>query len=727
MNLSISYSSLSMFKRSPLEYFFAKIIKEPAEKINSSYGDAGTAVHSGLRAYIEKGNGEVEFERDLAKVEKRGVHGEAINFDKFRQCFEEGKKIVDSYKAQGYSLLTEQNISFTENIAGVPVKVTGYIDLILQRNNEVIILDWKTNSSLPEDGFVGQQEFYTYLYYKKHNVIPNTFVWVMLKNGNLVQRQFNLDTVHKIEKEIEEFVKYIIERGEDQTKYELGEYEHIFNEHFTSCRKEAARRSSETVLHATIYRNEIQFTDLTDLRLRKAIDLKFSYFPEGYEFSPKYQAGEWDGRIRLFKSGNKLPIGFYWMIQEFIEAYNKRFGLNYKLAFEDKRNEKVREVKFETEYSEPPFQLYPYQNEAVHYALKKKIGIIFCGTSGGKSAIMAELCKRINKRSLIIINRLELIEQTAEAFSEYLGVDVGVMHEGNLNINSQITVASVQTISAILKREDQTTKDLITYLYNCNSVFFDECQNVKDKSFYSMILHYAVNADYILGLSGSPFRNPKTETLSMNSLVGDIIYTKTTGDLEKEGYIVPTKTYFIRPQNRNLSVTGGSYKEEYDEHILNNEVRNNIILNIVTAQRDTKKIIILTKYRAHNKLLLDLIPKSVCIDSFTPRKERRELFNSFKNNRDIIMISTISLMASGINIPDTDLMINASATKSPIMAVQSIGRVKRKSPGKEYGVFVDFFDGDSETLRDASKIRIEILEKYNNNCILIYDLNKLVF
>lgn len=729
-SLGISYSSLSMFKRSPLEYYFHKIIKEVPEKINSCYGDAGTAVHSGMRAYIEKGNGEDEFARDIAKVSKKGIHGENINFEKFRQCFEEGKKIVDAYKSDGYELFPEMSIEFKETFgveeSKTEVKVTGYIDLVLKKNDEVIILDWKTNSSLPEDGFIGQQEFYAYLYYKKYGVIPNKFVWVMLKNGNKVEHSYNIDVVNKIESEINGFVKYILDRGTDVSKYEQGDFEHIFNEHFTSCRREVAKRNNCILLDVEVYRNDMKFLNLKDMKLRKAIDIKFSFNPEGYEFSPKYQAGEWDGKIHMLRAGDKMAIGFYWMIQDFIKAYNDRFNLNYKLAFIDRRNKAVQDALFSTVYGEPPFELRYYQNEAVYAALKKKIGIIYIGTAGGKTGVTAEICKCINKRALVIINRLELIDQTAEAFGEYLGIDIGVMHEGNLNINNQITVASVQTIDAILKRNDETTRLLITYLFNVNVVCFDECQNVKDKSFYSTILKYTVNTDYILGFSGSPFRNPVEETLSMNALVGDIIYSKSTGDLEKENWIIPTQSFFIRPLNKDLPTTSSSYQEDYDIHVLNNSIRNKLIFEIVNKYKSMKKIIILTKYRKHNKILLELIPNSLCIDSFTPRKQRREIFNKFKSTRDLILISTIQLMASGINIPDMDVIINASATKSPIMTIQSIGRVKRKSSGKEFGIFVDFFDGDSDKLRAGSKKRIQILEEYKNTCKIIYNTNQLV-
>ncbi len=168
-----------------------------------------------------------------------------------------------------------------------------------------------------------------------------------------------------------------------------------------------------------------------------------------------------------------------------------------------------------------------------------------------------------------------------------------------------------------------------------------------------------------------------------------------------------------------------SYKEAYDEAIINNTVRNNLLLSVVNKFKDTKKIIILTKYRAHNKILLNLIPNSVCIDSFTPRKQRKNIFNNFKNNRDIIMISTTQIFSSGINVPDSDIMINASATKSQITTLQSIGRIKRKAPNKTYGVFIDFIDTGTSKFKEYSNLRIKYLEEYKNICKIIDNIDEM--
>jgi superfamily II DNA or RNA helicase len=600
----------------------------------------------------------------------------------------------------------------------------------------VHILDWKTNSSLPSDGFKGQQEFYAYLYYKKHKTLPRHFHWYMLKTANAVEHFYKIDTVKKIEKELYDFVQYIKERGDNASLYEPGDYNHPFNNYYNACNNEVLRRNHETKLQVEIYRNKLYFKDLKDMRLIKAFDKLFSYEAEGHEYSDKYLDGTWDGRIHFLKTEKDkdkeldsmsnsisytLPIGFYWIVQDLIEKYNVRFNTNYKLIYIDKRNKQVQETKYNTKFSNPPFELRYYQKDAVQKCIEKKIGIIQGGTGCGKLAIMAEAIKQLNVRSLVIVNRIELVEQTAEGFEEYLGVKIGRMYEGTLDIKNQITIASVQTISAILKRND---KKLITYLFNVNCLMFDECQNVSDKGFYTQILKYLVNSDYIIGLSGSAWRNYEPETLSMKALVGEIIYSKTTKELEAEGFICPTKTIFIRTPEA-IEQPNMSYHDAYDYYITNNEARNKLVQDIVLKYKDNKKILILTKLIEHGQILQQMIPQSLLINSKTVSSERHSFFEKFKKQRGFVLIGSQQIFSTGINIPDLDMIINVSASKSSIMCIQSIGRVKRKFPGKEFGYYIDFFDNDVEVFSHGSRKRMRLLEEHGNDYNIVYGMDGL--
>jgi len=213
----------------------------------------------------------------------------------------------------------------------------------------------------------------------------------------------------------------------------------------------------------------------------------------------------------------------------------------------------------------------------------------------------------------------------------------------------------------------------------------------------------------------------------MKALVGDIIYSKTTAELEAEGFICPTKCYFIRPTPKDMPESKfGNYHDAYDYYITRNVLRNDAVANIVNLYRDDKKILVLTKLIAHGKILQESIPDSFLVNSKTSPKERKQMFSDFKSKPGSVLIGSQQIFSTGINIPDLDMIINVSASKSSIMAIQSIGRVKRKFPGKEFGYYLDFFDADIETFKKGSKKRLFLLEEHGNNTKIIYTLKDMV-
>ncbi len=337
--------------------------------------------------------------------------------------------------------------------------------------------------------------------------------------------------------------------------------------------------------------------------------------------------------------------------------------------------------------------------------------------NSGKSLMAGDIIKKLNRRTLFLVNRIELVRQTKEVFENYLGVKIGEMSEGNLDINKQITVASIQTISAILRRDDKTTKQLKLYLHNITTVIYDEAQNLKSVGMYGDINLYLKNNDYFIGLSGTPFRN-SNDTLEMNSLVGFVEYTKTTKELEDEGYLTPTKCFFINFKNKENEDIG-DYNLEYDEFIVNNINRNKVIQSICNNYKNTKKILNTTKRIKHAEILNNMIKDSFVITGETNSKERKQMYNEFKNTKGKILIGSIQIFSAGINIPDLDIIINCSANKSIVDTIQLVGRVKRNSPGKKFGYYFDFND-ESKYLKDGVKKRKKILREFGNEVI---DLN----
>jgi len=731
LKFNLSPSAIKIYEESQLQFYYAYIIKaKPDTKVFSCYGHAGTLVHNLLEEYAnniidKKTNTDMlffsKFETGWNKYKLNtdtGFNGKPLKKEDYIRSLQYG---IDILNNKYNPMKAEETIVFplVDNDKAL-INIKGIIDLqAYNKKDEWCIVDWKTSSSM--DNFKVQATHYAYSVYRKYGIIPKVF-FIYVKLGKNKKYYISEQDIKDYGEYLDKLKNDIIEKGFDISKYELGNIATAFNVHEKKCKREALKRDNKDSIIYNINKSRIEFLNLSDI-LRTSIDKKFSYFVDGYIFSDLYKKGIWDGKTHLFKN-NTLPLGLFNQLERFLEQFNNYFDKDYKLiCLEDKRNKDVMKNHYNTQYKNSDIILRDYQEDSIRIAIDKKHGIVYCGTGAGKTIISAEIIKRINKRTLVLINRIELVDQTAEMFEDYLGVKIGIMSEGVLDISNQITVASIQTIASILKRKDNSSKQLSTYLYNLNCIVYDECQTVKDDGMYKLMSKEIINAEYIYGMSGSPFR-ADCHTMKMNALVGDVIYTKTTKELEQEGYLVPTLVNFITIDDTTFAK---SYSDAYQDAIVNNAKRNRIIYDIVAQNRDKKKILILTKLINHGELLAKLIPKSILINSKTNKKIRKEDFKKFKTETGYVLIGSTQIFSTGINIPDLDIIINASAHKSDVQSVQTIGRVKRKSEGKKFGYFIDFYDKGHDFFKKAADKRMAILNQYGNDVTTVPDYKDIIF
>ena len=720
LKFNFSPSAIGLYWNSPLIFCYQYILKEkPDTEVCQVYGHSGTLVHDSLELYVKC--------KDRVKVNEffidgwekydldnqLGLNGKPLSKMEYHQAMLYGMELIDKkYDIKATEM--EIVLPFTDTI-----NLKGFIDVVANYEGEPHIIDWKTSSSMDSDktgAFRNQVLMYAHLYYRMKGLIINKAKVEYLKLRKAKEFTFTDEEIINYDKNVIVPIYHeILRLGTNPRNYELGDWDNPFNSHKAKCYQEKLVRDNVGAIQCYRENNRIVFVNGLDDNLRGFLDHYFSYLIEGRQFVDSYQNKSWDGR-RTFLKKNSLPYSFVWKVHELLDVYNKRFGSTFWLNLIDKRDQAVVSAEYQTNFKNSDIKLRPYQLEAIESAMQKKNGIIYIGTGGGKSLLSAEMIKRVNKRTLFLVNRIELVRQTKEAFQNYLGVEVGEMSEGEMDITKQITVASIQTISAILKRKNEDSKKLAIYLYNVTCCISDEAQNVKDSGMYEQIANEMKNVDYMIGLSGSPFRSDNT-TLDMNALVGFIIYRKDTKSLEDEGWILPTKTYFLStPQNDGIE--SNNYHENYQTFITNNNLRNEITKNIVEKYKDSKKILILVKSIEHGEILEEMIEDSFFLHGSTKKKLRREMFEKFKYENGLIMISMVSIFSAGIDVCDLDMLINVSAFGSDIASIQSIGRTKRKAEGKKQGYFIDY--SDEGIFQPMANKRKKILEEFGNSVETIH-------
>ena len=726
LKFNLSASSYKMYNDSQLQFFYTQIIKSQSDTNTvQCYGAAGNVVHNMLEEYI-KGNiwdVDLQFRQmwDGRKLpELLGINNQPLDMELYKTAVQRGiHKLKYEYT----------NAKRTEELFEFPlidndrakINFKGFIDVQHQVGKNVEIIDWKTSSNVEEGAFDIQSKFYYLLFYKKYGYLPKRIVFEYLKIDKTREYTFTIEEIKQFEQELKHVANDIVyNKGWDIENYDLGNYNNIFNNHLQKCETEKQRREGIHTIEAEIKNNRMWFRGELPKRLKTILNLKYKYKQEGAEWSQLYQMGKWDGYKRFFKK-NSLPYGFIHDFSRLLDDYNKKYNTQYKFRLIDERDKQVINGVYPTKFQSTERQLRNYQSNAVQTMLEKEVGIMYMGTGLGKTFTTIELMKNINRRTLFIVNRLELVEQAHTDIENTLGVKCGKMSEGNLDVDKQFTVAAVQTIDAICKRNDSSKKQLLLYLYNVSCCIWDECHGVGDSKYYNTVMKHLVNIKYMIGLTGSPFRNGG-DTLEMNAVVGfpEVEYSTEWG--EKEGWLCPTETYFIQHKQNIKTIIDDDFHSLYNALIVNNDKRNNNIVEICKTYNN-KKILVLTKIKQHGHKLLEEIPGSILINSDVDIKTRKENMKKFKSGQVNIMIAGIKIMSLGIDIPDLDIVINASAHKSINDSVQIIGRVKRKIQGKEKGYYIDFFDDNY--FKNASNKRMKILKEFGNKIEKVKDLKEL--
>ena len=139
-------------------------------------------------------------------------------------------------------------------------------------------------------------------------------------------------------------------------------------------------------------------------------------------------------------------------------------------------------------------------------------------------------------------------------------------------------------------------------------------------------------------------------------------------------------------------------------------MRNGLVLNaakaLVTKGYQT---LVLFNSLKHGKILYELFEEHMScaiLDGSNSKEEREKVKKDLMNHKiDCVLASRI--FDIGVDIPSLSGLVIACGGKSTVKALQRVGRVIRKYPGKKFAVVIDFAD-QAPYLDNHSKARYRI-------------------
>ena len=432
--------------------------------------------------------------------------------------------------------------------------------------------------------------------------------------------------------------------------------------------------------------------------LLKALYELYSFNVPGARYSPAYRRRQWDGKTHFISKSGVFKTG----LLSRLLADLKKIDCEPEIIGAHKTS------CLPAPNSAPNiegFTYYDYQEELIWMGLDNMRGIIKSPTGSGKTLIMAGLIKALAGRKMVILfNAKQLLTQTYDFLTEACGMDnIGICF-GEGYIYGDIMLCTVQSIERILD----------THLEEAEVLMVDECHEFCNGKTTLAALRSFPNALYRLGFTATP-PSDDIPRYNLEGALGAVLQSVGTADLVDDGKLTKPIIQLI---NRGYDASGldedMAFLDIYEDYIVNNESRNNIIKEIVNDIRKTNKkarILVLTKSLSHGRQLENLIGGSVeFLEGDNSIRERYDCISRFRGcNESSVLIGT-KILQTGVNIEEITHFINARGMKSEIATLQALGRALRRHDSKDVVYIYDFLDKE-KYLSDHSVARKRHYEK----------------
>jgi len=462
----------------------------------------------------------------------------------------------------------------------------------------------------------------------------------------------------------------------------------------------------------------------------------FTFFVPNYQHMPAYKNRVWDGKIRLFNNRTQeLYAGLYDQLLEFASAE----GRGYEIVDQDSEDygSPVLNSSGHSLGQAPsmdlPVEPRDYQIDAVNHGLDKKRALLISPTASGKSLIIYMLIRWFlhnrDSRALILVPTTSLVQQMLGDFTDYSASDtqfdpdtmchtISAGKDKQPPDDARVVISTWQSVYKMPKE----------YFGQFGCVIGDEAHNFKAKSLTS-ILTKMTEAEFRFGTTGT-LDDTMTHRLVLEGLFGPAKFVTTTRELMDQGNLATLEINVLLakyPESVRKGLKDAKYQSEI-EHIVKYEPRNRFISNL--ALDLTGNTLILFQFvNKHGKVLDAMIreraPESrkvFFVSGETDADTREDVRRITESESDAIIVASVGVFSTGINIKNMHNIIFASPSKSQIRVLQSIGRGLRKADdGRDTRLFDiadDLHWGKRKNYalkHSGERIRIYSKEKFKYN------------
>ena len=443
--------------------------------------------------------------------------------------------------------------------------------------------------------------------------------------------------------------------------------------------------------------------DKADLRM---LSDYFTFKVPGAEFTPQFRNKFWDGKIRL---ANLRDSTIYAGLTSDITKFAK--DMDVDCYFEGSEynfpgREQVIEDKILDDFLgalKLPFEIRDYQYDAVRIGIEKQRALILSPTASGKSLIVYCLMRwwrEIHDRKiLIIVPTISLVGQLISDFHNY--------SNGSFNDVAGITAGADKEPEArvIVSTWQSIHKLPASWFAKFGSVVVDEVHHAQSKSIQAIMNKMLICPDRI-GLTGT-LQDTKTHELVLKGLFGSVTKLISTKELMERDQVSQMDIRLLQLNYNDedrKKVKDMTYNDEV-EFIVTHEKRNKLVAKMAATLPGNTLVVFLRL--DHGRDIYEYIDteKKLYYVAGETDKDSREAVRQMAESDDVVIVASLGVFSTGVNIRNLHNLIFAHPTKSKIKVLQSIGRVLRKSDNGQKATVFDIIDDLKYKSRDNFALR----------------------
>lgn len=337
-------------------------------------------------------------------------------------------------------------------------------------------------------------------------------------------------------------------------------------------------------------------------------------------------------------------------------------------------------------------QLTKEQKLASKSLLDHDTGVLSATTGFGKTVIGASMISKRKVNTLIIVHRIQLLEQWVERLKMFLNVtaeQIGIIGGGKHKPSGIIDIAVIQSL---IKKN--TVNNIVA---NYGQVIVDECHHLSAVSFEAVVKE--CKAKYFLGLTATPTRKDGHQPIIFMQC-GPIRYTvdaKKQAQLRSFDHKVIIKnTIFnfstIEDEKVNIS-------QIYAGIIINAD-RNMLIINdVINALKAGRNPLILTERKEHviyfSQAMAKFCKNIIVMVGGQTAKQRKDIHNqlaSISENEERLIIATGKYIGEGFDDKRLDTLFLTLPISWHGTVAQYAGRLHRENQAKQEVIIYDYVD-----------------------------------